>query len=279
MSTISVLPSQIAAWLSEQTRLSGIRFITEYPAVKKEIPLKRVIVAVGIGEMDIVDSFTENDEGVLIKNEYCRLANIKVKLAIHVPYSKGGATCHDVLTTIIDCLTFDTDLNVVESGCSGIKADRDTDAFVLDAYILMQADFCPADTTGQNFNCFLDKTLLCGSHIRDTVKHVTAEDKALWNAPLKMGTYIGTGAKSRSIKVGFKPTGVFLFCKNMPAAVADFDSSATTCYIAAATQAGGMPGLSISSDGFSLSSSSAIDGSKNLLNALGMTYVYIALKI
>lgn len=57
MSTISVLPSQIANWLSEQTRLSGIRFITEYPAVKKEIPLKRVTVAVGIGEMDIVDSF------------------------------------------------------------------------------------------------------------------------------------------------------------------------------------------------------------------------------
>ena len=49
MSTISVLPSQIANWLSEQTRLSGIRFITEYPAVKKEIPLKRVTVAVGIG--------------------------------------------------------------------------------------------------------------------------------------------------------------------------------------------------------------------------------------
>ena len=125
MSTISVLPSQIANWLSEQTRLSGIRFITEYPAVKKEIPLKRVTVAVGIGKMEIVDSFTANDEGVLVKNEYCRLANIKVKLAIHVPYSKGGATCHDVLTTIIDCLTFDTDLNVVESGCSGIKADRE----------------------------------------------------------------------------------------------------------------------------------------------------------
>ena len=164
MSTISVLPSQIAGWLSEQTSLGGIRFITEYPAVKKEIPLKRVTVAVGIGEMEIVDSFTENDEGVLIKNEYCRLATIKIKLAIHVPYSRGGAACHDILTAIIDCLTFDTDLNVVESGCSGVKADRDTDAFVLDAHILMQADFCPADTTGMNFHCFLDKTLLCGSH-------------------------------------------------------------------------------------------------------------------
>lgn len=279
MSTISVLPSQIANWLSEQTSLGGIRFITEYPAVKKEIPLKRVTVAVGIGEMEIVDSFTENDEGVLIKNEYCRLATIKIKLAIHVPYSRGGAACHDVLTTIIDCLTFDTDLNVVESGCSGIKADRDTDAFVLDAYILMQADFCPADTTGMNFHCFLDKTLLCGSHIRDTVKHVTAEDKALWNAPVKIGSYTGTGAKSRSVKVGFKPTAVFVFCRSMPAAIADFSGSSTNCYVAAATQAGGMPGLSISSDGFSISSASDVNGSKNLLNALGMTYIYIALKI
>ena len=65
----------------------------------------------------------------------------------------------------------------------------------------------------------------------------------------------------------------------MPAAVADFESSATTCYIAAATQAGGMPGLSISSDGFSISTASDVNGSKNLLNALGMTYIYIALKI
>jgi len=247
--------------------------------IKKEIPLKRVTVAVGIGEMEIVDSFTENDEGVLIKNEYCRLATIKIKLAIHVPYSRGGAACHDILTAIIDCLTFDTDLNVVESGCSGVKADRDTDAFVLDAYILMQADFCPADTTGMNFHCFLDKTLLCGSHVRDTVKHVTAEDKALWNAPVKIGSYTGTGAKSRSVKVGFKPTAVFVFCRSMPAAIADFSGSSTNCYVAAATQGGGMAGVGITSDGFSISSASAVNGGKSQLNDLGMTYSYIALKI
>ena len=274
MSTISVLPSQIAGWLSEQTSLGGIRFITEYPAVKKEIPLKRVTVAVGIGEMEIVDSFIENDEGVLIKNEYCRLATIKIKLAIHVPYSRGGAACHDILTAIID-----SDLNVVESGCSGVKADRDTDAFVLDAYILMQADFCPADTTGMNFHCFLDKTLLCGSHVRDTVKHVTAEDKALWNAPVKFGSYTGTGAKSRSVKVGFKPTAVFVFCRSMPAAIADFSGSSTNCYVAVATQGGGMAGVGITSDGFSISSASAVNGGKSQLNDLGMTYSYIALKI
>lgn len=170
-------------------------------------------------------------------------------------------------------------MNVVESGCSGVKADRDTDAFVLDAYILMQADFCPADTTGMNFHCFLDKTLLCGSHVRDTVKHVTAEDKALWNAPVKIGSYTGTGAKSRSVKVGFKPTAVFVFCRSMPAAIADFSGSSTNCYVAVATQGGGMAGVGITSDGFSISSASAVNGGKSQLNDLGMTYSYIALKI
>lgn len=40
-----------------------------------------------------------------------------------------------------------------------------------------------------------------------------------------------------------------------------------------------MPGLSISSGGFSISTASDVNGSRNLLNALGMTYIYIALKI
>lgn len=279
MSTISVLPSQISQWLSEQTRLSGIRFITEYPSEKKEIPLKRVTVAVGIGEMEITDSFTENDEGVLVKNEYCRLARIKIKLAIHVPYSFGGAKCHDILTGVIDCLTFDTDLNVVESGCDHVKADRDTDAFVLDAYILMEADFCPADTTGLNFHCFLDKTLLCGSHIRNNDIHVTAEDKTLWNVPYSTGTYPGTGASSRSINLGFKPRLLVLFEQGTPPVIPDFTNLKNECYFAMGTSAGCTPGLSLTSNGFSLTRNAGQDGSTVHCNDLGKTYVYIAFKI
>jgi len=115
--------------------------------------------------------------------------------------------------------------------------------------------------------------------VRDPVNHVTAEDKALWNAPVKIGSYTGTGAKSRSVKVGFKPTAVFVFCRSMPAAIADFSGSSTNCYVAAATQGGGMAGVGITSDGFSISSASAVNGGKSQLNDLGMTYSYIALKI
>lgn len=40
-----------------------------------------------------------------------------------------------------------------------------------------------------------------------------------------------------------------------------------------------MAGVGITSDGFSISSASAINGGKSQLNDLGMTYSYIALKI
>ena len=279
MSEISVLPSEIAAWLAEQERLAGIRFITEFPPVKKEIPLKRVTVAVGIEEMKLEDSFTENDEGVLIENEFCRLATIKIKLGIHVPYTEGGARCHDILTNVIDCLTFDTDLNVVESGCGSVKADRDTDAFVLEAYVLLQADFCPADGSGVNFESFLDKELLCGSHIRNNDIHVTAADKALWNAPFVTGAYTGTGTSSRTITLGFSPRLVIVVAVDMPTSVVGFTDSTTTSYIGIGTSSGSTMGITITSTGFRLSQSATYMSSKMKYNETGESYAYIAFRV
>ena len=276
------MPEDIARWLSEQERLSGIRFITEFPPVKKEIPLKRVTVAVGIAEMKIEDNFSEEDadeDDVIIKNEYCRLATIKIKLGIHVPYSEGGARCHDILTDVIDCLTFDTDLNVVESGCVNVKADRDTDAFVLESYLLLEADFCPADSSGVNFKSFLNKELLCGSHINNSDIHVTTDDKTLWNAPYIMGSYVGTGATSRSVSLGFKPKLVLLFASEMPLAVADYSNSATQSYFGIGTESGSLMGLSITSSGFRISQSGSYSGSSMKYNQVGITYIYIAFKI
>ncbi len=279
MSKISVLPEEIAAWLSEQDRLSGIRFITEFPPEKKEIPLKRVTVAVGIGEMKVEDSFTENDEGVLIENEYCRLANIKIKLGIHVPYSEGGARCHDILTDVIDCLTFSTDLNVVESGCINVKADRDTDAFVLEAYILLQADFCPADSSGVNFESFLNKELMCGSHIRRSDIHVTTMDKALWNSPYLAGSYVGTGTTSRSVTLGFSPKLLIIFAITFPTTIVDFSTSKAMCPIAVGSTSGCSMGLTITSTGFRVSDSESYKSSQAACNQLGYTYGYIAFRV
>ena len=66
MSEISALPANIVEWLKTREELDYIRFLTEYPAVKKAVPLKHTTVAVGIGSMEIVDSFTENDDAIQI---------------------------------------------------------------------------------------------------------------------------------------------------------------------------------------------------------------------
>ena len=160
MSEISALPSSIVEWLEGREDLDYIKFLTEFPPIKKAVPLKKTTVAVGIKGMKIVDSFVENDDGVLVKNEYCRKAEITLRLSIHAPLSSGGAACHEAFTDIIDCLTFDSALDIVSSGCDNITADRDTDAFVLSAWLTVNASLCPAAASSLDFPSFLSKELL-----------------------------------------------------------------------------------------------------------------------
>lgn len=278
MSKISVLPKEITDWLNQQSVLKDVKFVTEFPAIKKEIPLRNATVAVGIDKMKLEDSFTANDEGVLIENEYCRLATIKIKLSIHIPFKDGGAKCHDVLTKVIDCLTFATDLNVIESGCGDTKADRNTDAFVLDAYLLIGADFCPADSSGVNFKSFLDKEFLCGSHIRNAEIHVTAQDKNFWNRPYIVGSYAGTGETVRSVNVGFKPNFIIVFAHEHPVSTWNNDKKMTQTYLGFASFGGSTVGLRMTNSGFTVNTKTSLASGTFDGNKLGYTYVYIAFK-
>ena len=278
MSEISALPAGIVEWLGTQEQLADIKFITEFPPTPKAIPLKKVTVAAGIEQVKIKDSFTANDVGVLSENEYCRLAAIKIKLTIHVPFSLGGAKCHDVFTDVLDCLTFASDLNIVESGCGFIRADRDTDALVLDAGIVLAADFCPAVSSSVQFQSFLNKDLLCGSHITNNAIHVTQADKALWNMPFAVGTYFGNGAAARTVLTGFVPRVAAVFAAQYPPVTVGASNSA--CYWGLAIAGYGTQGMELTTTGFKLMQGSAqeIDGSLPRLNEAGLTYFYIAIK-
>ena len=48
MNELSALPANIRDWLSQREELAGIIFLTEYPPVKKAVPLRKVIVAIGL---------------------------------------------------------------------------------------------------------------------------------------------------------------------------------------------------------------------------------------
>ncbi len=276
MDSIVSLPQKIVDWLSEQEDMYDIKFFVEYPPVNKAVPLRRSIVAVGIENIEIVDKFVANDDGVLERQEYCRLAKIKANLSICVPFSMGGQTCHDIFTRIANALTFRTNLNIAESGCVEIKSDRDTDALVMTGWFLMEADFCPAQSTDENFASFLDKELLCGSHIRNNDIHVTIDDKTKWNDPFVTGIYFGTGSGSRTVNLGFTPKLVLAWASGFPSVVSDVTNGVIKNYFCMATS-NSSTGIVISSTGFRATSSTVSDA-ELAMNEAGVTYSFIAFK-
>ncbi len=276
MDSIVSLPQKIVDWLSSQEDMNDIKFFVEYPPVNKAVPLRRTIVAVGIENIEIVDKFVANDDGVLERQEYCRLARIKANMSICVPFSKGGHKCHDIFTRIINALTFRTNLNILESGCVQIKSDRDTDALVMTGWFLMEADFCPADSTDENFASFLDKELLCGSHIRNETIHVTQSDKLKWNEQFITGTYFGDGESSQTVSVGFRPSFVLVFAPGLPTVRVNFESATAKTYFAVGYELSSS-GVVVTEKGFRTTSGTA-GGSKLALNELGVSYGYIAFK-
>lgn len=280
MSEISALPANIVEWLKSREELAYIRFLTEFPAIKKAIPLKHTTVAVGIGSMEIVDSFEENDEGVLVENEYCRQAKINLKLSIHAPFSLGGEACHAAFTDIIDCLTFASGLDIITSGCENIVADRDTDAFVLTAWATVNASLCPAQTIEHNFPSFISKELLCGSHMNDTNIHLSEKQQDYLNTPFVSGSYFGTGDATRSISLGFRPSVAIVLGSQLPLMYVNHAASWNRALAAIAIDEGSSLGIEITNNGFKVRNTEE-DLARSctpLLNEMGTTYFYLAFK-
>ncbi len=272
------MPKEIATWLSAQTSVFGnIKFLTEFPPIPKATPLRQTIVSVGLESVKITDSFTENNEGELVPEEYCRHADIKIRFSIYVPYSAGGTACHEAFTKIVDCLNFKSDLNLKESGCDTISADRDTDAFVMKSWIIIEAKFCPADSSSVQYESFLPKTFFCGSHINDPSIHVTPQDKEVWGKKSVTGVYFGTGNTDQTINLGFKPSFVFVCICFYPMISTDSQGN-SYCYAGTAMPNYSSTGITITSNGFKVSqtASPSYNNTYVQLNKLAADYSYIA---
>ncbi len=277
MSTISALPADIVRWLSAQSDLSGITFLTEFPAIKKAVPLRKVIVAVGLHDVTLTDQFRDDGNGVLIRQEYCRSAAMRIELAIHVPFSRGGHTCHEVFSDVIDALNFASDLHIEESGCENITEDRDTDALVLKGYVRITAEFCPAASSNLNFQSFFDKELLCGTHIRDASLHASVDEKNLWTHPMYVTRYTGTGSASRTITLDFSPSWVMVFASEFPPYLYNAAQQRTELYSATASKLGCTEGIELDGrDVRVFTEQSAFPGVMPYLNKAGYSYCIAA---
>lgn len=280
MSEISALPSGIVEWLKSREELSGIIFLTEFPAIKKAVPLKHTTVAVGINGMEIVDAFAENDEGILEREEFCRTAKITLRLSIHAPFSAGGSACHEAFANIIDCLTFESSLNILTSGCDDIISDRDTDAFVLRAWLKVEANLCPAATSSLPLPSFFSKDLLCGSHIRDENIHLSIDQQEFLGTPIVCTSYFGTGESSRECVLGYRPRFVFVARSGLPISDYSRDSGLNIVTSAVGGSMGTSLGIELTNNGFRIQNSSEYEdlGYRISLNSLGVSYIVFAIK-
>lgn len=165
------------------------------------------------------------------------------------------------------------------SGYGSITADRETDAFVLKSWVDIEAEFCPADSSAIQYESFLPKTFFCQSHLNDGSIHVTTDEKEKWNSSITIGSYFGTDASSRSIKLGFQPKAVLVAAASLPLVYSD-TSNVSHCMSAIATQNASSAGLEITSDGFRLiqGTSQNYANTYTRLNKLNVNYIYIALK-
>lgn len=279
-STITTMPESIVNWLRNISELKHITFMTEYPPQAKAVPLRNSIVSVGLAEVRITDLFHENEDGDLIRDEYCRQADIHVVLGIHVPDSLGGSTCHDVFSTIVNYLTFSSDLNIISSTCGHVTSDRNTESLVMDADIHIGAEFCPADETGLVFNAFTSKTFFCKSHMENTVLHTDEKEKARWNNPCSVGSYMGNGSSSRTFNLDFNPKFVFAFALGGGAMAIDFDAKEAKMYFGYATDGNGSSAVECTENGFRVHNGKTYKAGNTypLLNEIGYNYVFYAVK-
>ncbi|MDR2753034.1 MAG: hypothetical protein LBB50_01845 [Oscillospiraceae bacterium] len=278
MSAISAMPSAVATWLGTLEQTQGITFLTEFPAQNKAVPLRSPIVAVGLNSVNIADKFVANDDGVLERQEYCRAAQLRLRLGVHVPFAEGGARCHEIFTLVLDMLTFASDLCLKASGCKEVTAHRDTDAFVLEAWADVEADFCPAESTGLTLASFLPKDLLCGSHISDAAIHLSGGERAWVDSPFYVGAYAGNGAATRTEDLGFRPRAIFVAAVQFPPVHPVF-STGTSAYFGFAAGSYGTMGVELISTGFRLlgGGSYALGTTTPALNVSGTQYFYFAL--
>lgn len=279
-STISTMPESIVAWLRNIPDLRHITFMTEYPPQAKAVPLRNSIVSVGLAEVKITDLFHENEDGELIRDEYCRQADIHIVLGIHVPDSAGGSTCHDVFSKIVDYMTFSSDLNIISSTCGHVTSDRNTESLVMDADIHIGAEFCPADETGLNFNSFASKTFFCKQHIEDTLLHLNEGERDKWNNPCFIGSYTGNGASSRTITLNFSPKFVFAFITGGGAVSIDFDGKIGKTYFGYATQDGNSSSIECTENGFRIRNGENYKSGNTYpaLNEAGYSYIFYVVK-
>lgn len=135
---IAQMIRELRSLLSSREELTGVRFVTEYPGLRMEGPLRCPTVCIGLDGAEIADAGI----GRLIGNDTlgCR-AELKVGLGFYMPFSGDAQQLYRILSDVTDILLFDSRHALSAMQCGGLRADRNTGAFVMHVAFAFQVDF------------------------------------------------------------------------------------------------------------------------------------------
>lgn len=146
MSVLSGAVREVLRFLSGQEALSGIVFCEDYPAARKDSPLRHVTVAIGLEQADCVPSalgrFLGEREGYAWSGYPWTL---RMRLQIHAPNRLGGTACRETFERVWESLFFDAPFPITAAGCGDVTAHRETGALRLNAWIELHLQACRAE--------------------------------------------------------------------------------------------------------------------------------------
>lgn len=124
--------------LKSREELAGVRFVTEYPGLRLEGPLRRPTVCIGLDGAQIADAGI----GRLIGQNTlgCR-AELTAGMGFYMPFSGDVQQLYRILSDVTDILLFDSACALSGMQCGGLSADRNTGAFVMHVSFTFQVDF------------------------------------------------------------------------------------------------------------------------------------------
>ena len=118
------------------------------------------------------------------------------------------------------------------------------------------------------------------THVENAAVHVTAAEKALWNAPsgggFTIGAYVGDGNLSRTVSPGFCPRFGIIFPAAQLSSRVSFASSQILMYSGFMSGLGCTEGVELISDGFRVyNGNNVMEAYAIRLNTASQTYVYV----
>ncbi|HOA33046.1 MAG TPA: hypothetical protein PKO20_00390 [Clostridiales bacterium] len=130
------LPNTLRTWLTMHLSSKGYVFMTEFPNMYKQVPLRVPTIVIGVKSSEIKQKKDENGENVPGVKEMTAALDI----TIHMPVRQGGMTCHKIFSEIADLLLFNTNLDIVEIGSGKIKYMRITESLRMPGFVKIKAD-------------------------------------------------------------------------------------------------------------------------------------------